>query len=39
MPKAIWDGAVLAESDRCDCPTAKHVAGYVGFWKGVKVEP
>jgi uncharacterized protein (DUF427 family) len=93
MPKAIWNGAVLAESDRCEVvegnqyfppdsinqeylkpsnthttcgwkgvasyytievdgqqnkdaawyyPTpkeaAKNIAGYVGFWRGVKVE-
>ena len=94
MPKAIWNGAVLAKSDRCEVvegnyyfppesinrkyfressthttcswkgvasyydvvvegrvnkdaawyyPTAKdaakHIAGYVAFWRGVKVEP
>ena len=94
MPKAIWNGALLAESDRCEVvegnyyfppesinrtyfqesnthttcswkgvasyydvvvegrvnkdaawyyPTAKdaakHIAGYVAFWGGVKVEP
>ena len=94
MPKAIWNGALLAESDRCELvegntyfppetinrnyfresnthttcswkgvasyydvvvegrvnkdaawyyPTAKdaatHIAGYVAFWRGVKVEP
>lgn len=94
MPKAIWNGAVLAKSDRCEVvegnyyfppesinrkyfresdthttcswkgvasyydivvegrvnkdaawyyPTtqhaAKHIAGYVAFWKGVRVEP
>lgn len=93
MPKAIWNGVVLAESDHCELvegnhyfppasimrpyfrpstthttcswkgeasyydidvngqvnkdaawyyPTpkdaAKHIAGYVAFWKGVKVE-
>ena len=93
MPKAIWNGAVLAESDRTEvvegnhyfpptsisrqyfresathstCPwkgeasyydivandqvnkdaawyypnpkeAAKHITGYVAFWKGVKVE-
>jgi uncharacterized protein (DUF427 family) len=93
MPKAIWNGAVLAESDRCEVvegnqyfppdslnqeyfkpsnthtscgwkgvasyytievdgkqntdaawyyPTpkeaAKNIAGYVAFWRGVKVE-
>jgi uncharacterized protein (DUF427 family) len=94
MPKAIWNGAVLAESGRCEVvegnayfpPTsinrqhfsesdkrttcswkgeasyydivvegqvnedaawyyaspkeaAKHIQGYIAFWKGVKVEP
>jgi uncharacterized protein (DUF427 family) len=94
MPKAIWNGAVLAESDRCEVvegnayfplasinrqyftesdkrttcswkgeasyydiavegqvnkdaawyyaspkEAAKHIQGYVAFWKGVKVEP
>ncbi len=94
MPKAIWNGAFLAESDRCEVverncyfppesinrqyfhesdkrttcswkgeasyytivvedqvntdaawyyPTtkeaAKHIQGYVAFWKGVQVEP
>ncbi|GEM_PF-1356197 len=43
MPKAIWSGVLLAESDRCYYPTAKdaakHIAGYVAFWRGVKVEP
>lgn len=93
MPRAIWNGAVLAESDRCEivegncyfppqaikreyfktsgthtaCPwkgqasyydievngqvnkdaawyypspkeAAKHIAGYIAFWKRVKVE-
>lgn len=93
MPRAIWNGAVLAESDRCEivegncyfppqaikreyfktsgthttCPwkgqasyydievngqvnkdaawyypspkeAAKHIAGYIAFWKWVKVE-
>ncbi len=94
MRKAVWNGAVLAESDRCEvvegnyyfpaesinrkyfresnthttCSwkgvasyydivvegrvnkdaawyypatqhAAKHIAGYVAFWKGVRVEP
>lgn len=94
MPKAIWNGVVLAESDRCEVvernyyfppesinreyftesdkhttcswkgvasyydivvegqvnkdaacyyPTtkeaAKHIQGYVAFWKGVTIEP
>lgn len=94
MPKAIWNGAVLAKSDRCEVvegnyyfppesinrkhfresnthttcswkgvasyydivvegrvnkdaawyypatqDAAKHIAGYVAFWKGVRVEP
>lgn len=94
MPKAIWNGAVLAESDRTEVvegnhyfppssirreyfrgsdthtvcpwkgtasyydievdgkrndgaawfypdpkPAAANIAGYVAFWKGVKVEP
>ena len=94
MPKAIWNGAVLAESDRTEIvegnhyfppsairreyfrgsdthtvcgwkgtasyydievdgkrndgaawfypdpkPAAANIAGYVAFWKGVKVEP
>ncbi len=93
MPKAVWNGAVIAESDKCQvvegnyyfppdainrqyfqdsnthttCPwkgvasyysiqvdgqvnkdaawyypatkdKAKHIEGYVAFWKGVKVE-
>ena len=33
MPKATWNGVVLAESD-----AAKHVKGYVAFWKGVEVK-
>ena len=94
MPKAIWNGAVLAESNQCEvvegnyyfppdsihakyfkdsnthttCPwkgqasyytievegqqnpdaawyypttkeKAKHIEGYIAFWRGVKVEP
>ena len=94
MPKAIWNGAVIAESDRCEivegnqyfppdavdrryvretdthtvCPwkgtasyldvvvngetngdaawfypdpkeAARRIAGYVAFWRGVRVEP
>ncbi len=93
MPKAVWNGVVLAESDRCEVvennyyfppdainrqyfkdstthttcgwkglasyytidvdgktnpdaawyypdpkPAAKNIAGYIAFWKGVKVE-
>jgi len=40
MAKAIWEGVVLAESNRCDDPkpAAKQIKGYVAFWKGVKVE-
>ena len=94
MPKAVWNGQVIAESDRCEIvegnqyfppdavrrdllkdsathttcgwkgiasyhdvvvggqvnkdaawyypdpkPAAANIAGYVAFWKGVKVEP
>ena len=94
MPRAIWNGAVIAESDRCEvvegnqyfppdavdrryvrestthtvCPwkgtasyldvvvngetntdaawfyadpkeAARRIAGYVAFWRGVRVEP
>jgi len=94
MPKAVWNGQVIAESDRCEVvegnqyfppeavkrellkdsathttcgwkgiasyydvvvdgavnqdaawyypdpkPAAQNIAGYVAFWKGVKVEP
>ena len=93
MPKAVWNGQVIAESDRCEIvegnhyfppgsvkreflrpsethttcgwkgiasyhsvtvggqmnkdaawyypdpkPAAAHIAGYVAFWKGVKIE-
>jgi uncharacterized protein (DUF427 family) len=94
MPKAVWKGQVIAESDQCEVvegnqyfppdtvkkeylkpsdthttcswkgiasyhhlavggevnkdaawyypdpkPAAKNIAGYIAFWKGVKVEP
>ena len=94
MPKATWNGQVIAESDRCEMvegnhyfppdavkreflqpsethttcgwkgiasyqnvavggqvnkdaawyypdpkPAAKNIAGYISFWKGVKIEP
>jgi len=94
MPKAVWNGQVIAESDRCEMvegnhyfppesvkqdllrpsnthttcgwkgvasyynvtvggqvnkdaawyypdpkPAAANIAGYVAFWKGVKIEP
>ncbi len=71
MPKATWNGAVLADADRAKvqlvCPwkgtasyydvvvdgktnkdaawyypettdAAKHIKGYVAFWKGIGVE-
>ena len=33
MPKAVWNGAVIAESE----PEAAQIEGTIAFWKGVKV--
>ena len=47
MARAIWNGAVIAESDRGEIiennyyfppDSAKNITGYVAFWKGVSVE-
>ncbi|MHB8576578.1 MAG: hypothetical protein ACYDCQ_14745 [Dehalococcoidia bacterium] len=43
MPRAIWNGIVIAESAAWYYPdtivdTAKRVENYVAFWKGVTVE-
>ena len=50
MPKATWNGAVIAEAEGDEVnkdaawyypvtkPAAENVAGYIAFWKGVSVE-